>query len=102
MQLPTELNKSNNFLPKVLKFAIIVKVMKKLFVLLLFVAAILFASAEPADAAVRVRGYYRSNGTYVQPHYRSNPDRLRYNNYSSRGNYNPYTGARGYRNYWRW
>lgn len=45
-----------------------------------------------ADAAVSVRGYYRKNGTYVQPHYRSNPDSNPYNNWSYPGNTNPYTG----------
>ncbi len=45
-----------------------------------------------ADAAVRVRGYYRKDGTYVQPHYRSNPDGNPYNNWSFPGNINPYTG----------
>lgn len=46
-------------------------------------------------AQVRVKGYYRKNGTYVAPHYRSNPNSSRFDNYSSRGNYNPYTGRRG-------
>jgi hypothetical protein len=41
---------------------------------------------------VRVRGYFRKNGTYVQPHYRSLPDGNPYNNYSYPGNINPYTG----------
>lgn len=31
---------------------------------------------------VHVRGYYRDNGTYVQPHVRSAPDGNPYNNYS--------------------
>ena len=46
------------------------------------------------DAAgrVRVRGYYRKDGTYVRPHYRSAPDGNPYNNYSFPGNYNPNTG----------
>ena len=45
------------------------------------------------DAAgrVRVRGYYRKDGTYVRPHYRSAPDGNPYNNYSFPGNYNPNT-----------
>ena len=38
------------------------------------------------------QGYYRRNGTYVQPHYRTNPDGNPYNNYSFPGNYNPNTG----------
>ena len=57
-------------------------------------AASLFAGSQ-ADADVRVRGYYRSNGTYVQPHYRSNPDGLLYNNWSTYPNINPYTGRTG-------
>lgn len=42
-----------------------------------------------------VKGYYRSNGTYVQGHYRSAPDHNSYNNWSTKGNYNPHTGAEG-------
>lgn len=45
--------------------------------------------------AVRVRGYYRKNGTYVAPHYRSAPDGNFYNNWSTKGNVNPYTGKAG-------
>lgn len=41
---------------------------------------------------VHVKGYYRKDGTYVQPHYRSSPDGDPYNNYSYPGNANPYTG----------
>lgn len=41
---------------------------------------------------VRVQGYYRKNGTYVEPYYRSSPDGNPYNNYSYPGNVNPYTG----------
>ncbi len=42
-----------------------------------------------------VNGYYRGDGTYVQGHYRSAPDGNPYNNYSTEGNVNPYTGATG-------
>lgn len=47
------------------------------------------------SADVFVNGYTRSDGTYVQPHYRSNPDGNIYNNWSTKGNYNPYTGKPG-------
>lgn len=40
----------------------------------------LFASTA-SWATVSVRGYYRSNGTYVAPHIRSNPDGNPYNNF---------------------
>jgi hypothetical protein len=48
-----------------------------------------------ADADVHVRGYYRKNGTYVRPHMRSNPDGNPWNNWSTLGNRNPYTGKPG-------
>jgi len=47
------------------------------------------------DAQVRVRGHFRKDGTYVSPHYRSNPDGLFWNNWSTKGNVNPYTGKPG-------
>ncbi len=68
--------------------------MKKLFLILTLLAAFTFSSFS-AYAVVSVRGYYRSNGTYVAPHYRSNPDGNFYNNWSTKGNVNPYTGEAG-------
>jgi hypothetical protein len=50
-----------------------------------------------AFSEVYANGYYRKDGTYVQPHYRSDPDGNFYNNWSTKGNYNPYTGAYGTR-----
>ena len=72
---------------------------KTVFALLLFLVL-----AGSAFADQRVRGYYRdSDGdgykeTYVPPHYRTEPDGNPYNNYSTKGNTNPYTGERGYEN----
>jgi uncharacterized protein YraI len=54
-------------------------------IFLIFVIAQVFGQ-------VRVKGYYRKDGTYVQPHVRSNPDGNPYNNWSYPGNLNPYTG----------
>ncbi len=45
-----------------------------------------------AEAQVAIRSYYRKDGTYVQPHYRSRPDGNPYNSYSFVGNTNPCTG----------
>jgi len=42
-----------------------------------------------------VSGYTRSNGTYVAPHYQTNPNGTRNDNYSTRGNVNPHTGELG-------
>jgi hypothetical protein len=69
--------------------------MKKILAVLIFF--LIFANV--AFAQVHVRGYYNSNGTYVQPHYRSSPDRNPYNNWSTQGNINPYTGQEGRRSY---
>lgn len=44
---------------------------------------------------VHVSGYVTRNGTYVAPHYRSAPDGVFSNNWSTLGNVNPYTGAPG-------
>lgn len=52
-------------------------------------------AARPAHADDWVRGYYRSSGTYVQPHYRSGADGNFYNNWSTYPNVNPYTGRTG-------
>lgn len=60
-----------------------------LFVFLCF----LLVGVEDLLSQVRVRGYFRKDGTYVQPHVRSAPDGNPYNNYSFPGNYNPNTGT---------
>jgi len=67
--------------------------MKKLIAILIVLAS-LFTLIGSSFADVYVRGHYRGNGTYVQPHWRSNPDTLPYNNWSYPGNVNPYTGER--------
>lgn len=59
-------------------------------------AALLFVAN--ALAQTHVHGYYRKNGTYVAPHYRSSPNSSRLDNWSTKGNVNPYTGKPGTRN----
>jgi hypothetical protein len=60
---------------------------------LIFILLMCLSSIAMAD--VHVRGHYRSNGTYVQPHYRSSPNGTTLDNYSTKGNVNPYTGKEG-------
>ncbi len=80
--------------------------MKKILATFLLIIALGLGVFSFAEAAVRVRGYFRSSGTYVQPYYRSSPNSTRWDNYSTKGNYNPFTGKSGYTNpyksYWRW
>lgn len=61
----------------------------------LLILFILFFLTVQSCYATYVMGYYRKNGTYVQPHHRSNPNSSRFDNYSTKGNYNPYTGKKG-------
>jgi hypothetical protein len=69
----------------------------KIFVLL----SLLFLFALTFNAnALWVRGYFRSDGTYVHSYYRSNPNNTPVDNYSFKGNINPYTGKVGH-NYYR-
>jgi len=51
-----------------------------------------------AGGPVYVRGHLTKNGTYVAPHYRSSPNKSSFDNYSTKGNYNPYTGKSGTQN----
>lgn len=65
--------------------------MKKLLLVSLFFVFI-FGFAATALAVVHVNGYFRKNGTYVAPHYRSDPNSTPLDNWSYPGNTNPYTG----------
>lgn len=59
----------------------------------LLVAMLALSSAAMADQYVQP--YVKSDGTYVEGHYRSDPNATRNDNYSTKGNTNPYTGKQG-------
>lgn len=60
---------------------------------------LIFAVCIPAYSKdVSVRGYTRKDGTYVAPYKRTAPDSDTRNNYSTKGNVNPYTGKYGTKN----
>lgn len=42
-----------------------------------------------------VRGYVTKKGAYVAPHHATNPNGTQHDNWSARGNVNPYTGKAG-------
>ncbi|MDO6406461.1 hypothetical protein [Pantoea phytobeneficialis] len=42
-----------------------------------------------------VSSYTRSNGNHVSSYMRTHKDNTQYDNFSAKGNYNPYTGKRG-------
>lgn len=71
--------------------------MRKTLSTLLVISIFVIFTGSAFARSVRVKPYYRQDGTYVQPHYRTSPDRNIWNNYSTRGNVNPYTGNKGYK-----
>ena len=70
--------------------------MKKLIILIVLFLGLLSFSAQAEARTTRVRGYYKpSTGSYVAPHYKTTPNRSKFDNFSTKGNYNPYTGKKG-------
>ena len=68
-------------------------------IILLFLLAIfccLSSIAQNNSNHIKVKGYYKKNGTYVQPHYRTAPNSTKNDNFSTEGNTNPYTGKPGW------
>jgi len=65
----------------------------------LLVLALLLTSgaalARGSGGSHSVRGHVTKQGTYVQPHRATNPDKSKANNWSQKGNVNPYTGKAG-------
>lgn len=60
--------------------------------------ATLIILSVPAHAKnVSVRPYVTKNGTYVAPSNKSAPNPTKIDNYSAKGNVNPYTGKEGTR-----
>jgi hypothetical protein len=53
--------------------------------------------AAATFAQTYVAPHITKNGTYVEGHYRSNPNSTDLDNYSTKGNVNPYTGQAGTR-----
>ena len=52
---------------------------------------------SPLPQPVWVNGYYRQDGTFINGHYRTAPDRTDTNNWSTSPNVNPFTGHKGTR-----
>lgn len=45
---------------------------------------------------IYIEGYTKKDGALVKGYYRSLPDKNKLNNWSSKGNTNPFTGKKGY------
>ena len=53
-------------------------------------------SQSKSSSDVYVKSYTRSNGTVVKGYYRTAPNSTNRDNFTTRGNVNPYTGKKGY------
>jgi len=64
-------------------------------VLVLLFSQFSYAKKDASGDSNSVRGYTKKDGTYVAPHQRTNPNGTQRDNWSSKPNYNPYTGKEG-------
>ena len=61
---------------------------------------VFMAGVSVADTT-HVPGYVKSDGTYVPPHVKTTPNSSKLDNWSTKGNVNPYTGKEGTKDpYW--
>ena len=63
---------------------------------IVFIGVPSIALAKPGSHSVK--GHVTKHGTYVAPHHATNRDRTKLNNWSTKGNTNPYTGKKGTKN----
>lgn len=54
-----------------------------------------YSSGTSSTGSHITSGYTKSNGTYVAPSHATNPNGTKADNWSSKGNVNPYTGKEG-------
>lgn len=70
--------------------------MKRVLFIFFFLLASVSLCQSKSSSDVFVKSYTRSDGTVVKGHYRSAPNYTNRDNFSTKGNTNPYTGKRGY------
>lgn len=77
--------------------------MKKIFLVIALLVGLMSLSASAEARITRVKGYYKpSTGRYVAPYYKTTPNSYKFDNFSTKGNYNPFTGKKGYASPFRW
>ena len=63
--------------------------------LIVLTVVTLAATSAMAAGSHAKRGYIKKDGTYVAPSHATNPNKPKADNYSSKGNANPFTGKEG-------
>lgn len=61
--------------------------------------ALLMTAFSAFAKDVEVNGYVKRDGTYVQPYTRSEANDTKADNWTTKGNTNPYTGSEGTKTY---
>jgi Ni/Co efflux regulator RcnB len=70
--------------------------MKKTILSIVFLAFLTTLSAQSNSNSKYQSGYFKpSTNTYVEPHMKTSTNSTNVDNYSSKGNINPYTGSTG-------
>ncbi len=76
--------------------------MKKIIFCAVFIISALLVSSVEAKT-VKVKSYYKpSTGKYIDSYYKTSPNKTKADNYSTKYNYNPYTGKKGTVNPYKW
>lgn len=76
--------------------------MKKITLSIIIFFSLVFVTSVEAKT-VKVKSYYKpSTGTYINSHYKTSPNKTKLDNYSTKYNYNSYTGKKGYVNPYKW
>ena len=65
---------------------------------LILTTALLLTATGAIAQDEYTKGYVKQNGTYVDGYHHTAPNNNPYDNYSTQGNTNPYTGKRGTEN----
>ena len=74
------------------------KNMKKI-ILGIAIALTLLVTTSVEARVTKVKSYYKpSTGKYVSSYYKTTPNKTKIDNFSTKGNYNSYTGKKGYVN----
>jgi uncharacterized protein YxeA len=63
-------------------------------ILIIISSLLLFVAYADAQSRYQ-KGYTKKNGTYVQGHSKTKANKTNRDNYSTKGNSNPYTGKKG-------
>lgn len=71
--------------------------MKKILPIILISALMFFSTFSFAYAKISsIRGYVKpSTGRYVAPYFKTSPNKTKIDNFSTKGNINPFTGKKG-------